>query len=99
VLAPFAVASAKAAAPPRAATPRPQPKRETSPPPASATAPTAGELEAEIRARLALEPVPVDELIRQCHASPAQVQNALMDLELAGEVERHSGNRVSLVVV
>jgi len=99
VLAPFAVASAKAAAPPRAATPRPQPKRETFPPPASATAPTAGELEAEIRARLALEPVPVDELIRQCHASPAQVQNALMDLELAGEVERHSGNRVSLVVV
>jgi len=99
VLAPFAVASAKAAAPPRAATPRPQPKRETSPPPASAIPRAAGELEAEIRARLALEPVPVDELIRQCHASPAQVQNALMDLELAGEVERHSGNRVSLVVV
>jgi len=99
VLAPFAVASAKAAARPKAATPPPQPKRERSQPPTSAIPRAAGELEAEIRARLALEPVPVDELIRQCHASPAQVQNALMDLELAGEVERHSGNRVSLVVV
>ena len=105
VLAPFAVAPPRAAAPARATAaarataPRSQPRRETPAPPTGATAPAADGLEAEIRARLALEPVPVDELIRQCHASPAQVQNALMDLELAGEVERHSGNRVSLVVV
>jgi DNA processing protein len=99
VLAPFAAAPPRAAAPVRATAPRSQPKRETPAPPTGATAPAAEGLEAEIRARLALEPVPVDELIRQCHASPAQVQNALMDLELAGEVERHSGNRVSLVVV
>jgi DNA processing protein len=97
VLAPFEVPAPKPAPRPEArsapaptAAPRPAP----SPPPA-----TGGALEAEIRARLAFEPVPVDELIRQCHASPAQVQHALMDLELAGEVERHSGNRVSLVVV
>jgi DNA processing protein len=93
VLAPFAVAAPVRAAPAEAQ-PKARPRRP-SPPPAAA----GGELEAEIRARLALEPVPVDELIRQCHASPAQVQNALLDLELAGEVERHSGNRVSLVVV
>ncbi|NBB70492.1 MAG: DNA-protecting protein DprA [Alphaproteobacteria bacterium] len=106
VLAPFAVAPPKAAAPrkaaaapPTPAAPRSQPDRERAPAPAAATPPAAGALEAEIRARLALEPVPVDELIRQCHASPAEVQHALMDLELAGEVERHSGNRVSLVVV
>ncbi|MFP4362056.1 MAG: DNA-protecting protein DprA, partial [Alphaproteobacteria bacterium] len=78
----------------------PRAPRRSAPPPAAPPPPSqGGDLEAEIRARLALEPVPVDELIRQCHASPAQVQLALMDLELAGEVERHSGNRVSLVVV
>ncbi len=101
VLAPFEITAPKPAAraavtAARGSTTRPAP----SPPPAPpSSASTGGGLEAEIRARLALEPVPVDELIRQCHASPAQVQHALMDLELAGEVERHAGNRVSLVVV
>jgi DNA processing protein len=93
VLAPFEVAAPKPAAAPTA------PPRRAPPPVAAPPATTGGDLEAEIRARLALEPVAVDELIRQCHASPAQVQHALLDLELAGEVERHSGNRVSLVVV
>ena len=43
------------------------------------------------------EPLAVDELIRQCHASPAEVQDALLELELEGRLERHPGNRVSLV--
>ena len=42
------------------------------------------------------EPVAVDELVRQCHASAAAVQAALSDLEMEGRLERHPGNRVSL---
>lgn len=68
-------------------------------PAAPASAPADGDLEAMLRERLAVEPVAVDELIRQCHASPSQMQKALLELELAGEIERHAGNRVSRVVV
>jgi DNA processing protein len=42
-------------------------------------------------------PVPVDELIRQSALSPALVQMVLLELELAGRLERHAGARVSLV--
>jgi DNA processing protein len=74
--------------------------QKRAPRPAAPAASTAdGDLEAMLRERLALEPVAVDELIRQCHASPSQVQKALLELELAGEIERHAGNRVSRVVV
>jgi DNA processing protein len=41
-------------------------------------------------------PVPVDELVRQCHLSAAAVATLLLELELAGRVERHPGNLVSL---
>jgi DNA processing protein len=47
--------------------------------------------------RLGPEPLLVDELIRQCQASTAEVQRALLELELDGRLERHPGNRVSLV--
>jgi DNA processing protein len=43
-------------------------------------------------------PVAVDELIRECHVSPAIVHMALLELELAGRLERHPGNRVALIV-
>ncbi|HYJ83795.1 MAG TPA: DNA-processing protein DprA [Allosphingosinicella sp.] len=42
-------------------------------------------------------PVPVDELIRQSGRPPAIVQTVLLELELAGRLERHAGGRVSLV--
>lgn len=42
-------------------------------------------------------PVPVDELIRQSGLAPAVVQTVLLELELAGRLERHAGGRVSLV--
>ena len=42
------------------------------------------------------EPVAVDELVRRCHLSPAAVSTALLELELAGRLERHPGHRVSL---
>jgi DNA processing protein len=46
--------------------------------------------------RLGYSPVPVDELVRQCHLSPAIVVTILLELELAGRLERHPGNQVSL---
>jgi DNA processing protein len=42
------------------------------------------------------EPLLVDELIRQCHATSTEVHHALLELELDGRIERHPGNRVSL---
>lgn len=42
-------------------------------------------------------PVPVDEIIRQCQLSPATVSAVLLELELAGRLERHPGNQVSTV--
>jgi DNA processing protein len=45
---------------------------------------------------LAPVPVSVDELIRQSHVPPAIVQTVLLELELAGRLERHAGGRVSL---
>jgi len=41
-------------------------------------------------------PVPVDELVRQSSLPPATVQTVLLELELAGKLERHAGGRVSL---
>jgi DNA processing protein len=41
-------------------------------------------------------PVQADELIRQSGISPATVQTVLLELELAGRLERHAGGRVSL---
>ncbi|CAN5221425.1 DNA-processing protein DprA [soil metagenome] len=42
-------------------------------------------------------PVPVDELVRQSAVVPALVQTVLLELELAGRLERHAGGRVSLL--
>jgi DNA processing protein len=40
-------------------------------------------------------PVAVDEVVRQCQLSPAAVATLLLELELAGRIERHPGNLVS----
>lgn len=42
-------------------------------------------------------PVGIDELVRQSHRAPAIVQLILLELELAGRLERHAGGRVSLI--
>ncbi|MFL5331674.1 MAG: DNA-processing protein DprA [Geminicoccaceae bacterium] len=42
------------------------------------------------------EPLAVDELIRECDAASPDVQAALLDLELAGRIDRQPGNRVCL---
>jgi DNA processing protein len=41
-------------------------------------------------------PVPVDEIMRQSALAPAIVQTVLLELELAGRLERHAGGKVSL---
>lgn len=51
---------------------------------------------ADIATLLTTAPVAVDELIRQSGESPAAVQLALLELELAGRLVRHAGGRVSL---
>ncbi|NVK17573.1 MAG: DNA-protecting protein DprA [Methylocystaceae bacterium] len=43
-------------------------------------------------------PVFVDEIIRQCQISASIVQTVLLELELAGSLERSPGNKVSLIV-
>ncbi len=41
--------------------------------------------------------VSIDELLRECQLSPAVVLTVLLELELAGRLERHPGNLVSLI--
>ena len=47
--------------------------------------------------RLSPSPTPVDDLVREFGDDSAAVAAALLELELAGRVERHPGNRVALV--
>lgn len=51
---------------------------------------------ADIAGLLTLAPIGVDELIRQSGASAGAVQMALLEMELAGRLQRHAGGRVSL---
>jgi DNA processing protein len=41
-------------------------------------------------------PVPVDEVIRLSGAASGAVQMALLELDLAGRLDRHAGGKVSL---
>ena len=51
----------------------------------------------QIESALGAAPAAVDELVRQCQVSAAVVATVLMDLELAGRLERLPGNRVALL--
>jgi len=46
--------------------------------------------------KLSPTPVAVDELVRQCQLTASAVASLLLELELAGRIERHPGNLVSL---
>jgi len=63
--------------------------------------PIAGEPEANDRARIIglLGPTPVllDDLIRMAGTSPTIVRTVLLELELAGRLERHGGGMVSML--
>ena len=50
----------------------------------------------EVEELLGPSPVPVDEIIRLSGASSGAVQMALLELDLAGRLDRHAGGKVSL---
>ena len=56
--------------------------------------------EPDIRIRveelLGPSPVPVDEIVRLSGAEPGAVQLVLLELDLAGRLDRHAGNKVSM---
>ena len=49
-----------------------------------------------VEALLGPSPVPVDEIIRLSGAPSGAVQMALLEMDLAGRLDRHAGNKVSL---
>ena len=51
---------------------------------------------ADLAALLTTAPIGVDELVRQSGGSAGAVQMALLELEIAGNLVRHAGGRVSL---
>jgi len=63
---------------------------------ASPAAEPSAEERTQIVSLLGPTPVPVDDLIRLSGSSPAIVRTILLELELAGRVERHGGGLVSL---
>ena len=87
------------AAPPRVRPAASRPVRAVPPPPPPAAPSGQDGPEAADSLLSALGPVPVtvDELARRCHLSSGAVAAMLLDLELAGRVERHPGQRVSLI--
>jgi DNA processing protein len=42
-------------------------------------------------------PVPLDDLVRLSGASPTIVRTVLLELEIAGRLERHGGGQVSMI--
>ena len=67
-------------------------------PPAASGAPAeAGDERARVLALLGPAPVPVDEIVRSAALPARSVQLVLFELELAGRLDRHGGNAVSLV--
>jgi DNA processing protein len=52
---------------------------------------------ARVVSELSSIPTTVDEVVRRCQVSAAAVADVLLSLELEGRLERHRGNRVSLI--
>jgi len=65
------------------------------PDPASLDA-DAGPFRETVAGLLGPAPVEIDELVRQTGAAPAVILTVILELELAGRLTRHPGNRVSL---
>ncbi|CAN7352229.1 DNA-processing protein DprA [Aminobacter sp. LjRoot7] len=73
------------------------PPKLEEPPDFTATPPPVDSDRARVIEALGPVPVEVDELIRHTELHPAQIFMILLELDLAGRLERHSGGRVSLV--
>jgi DNA processing protein len=56
----------------------------------------ASDERAQIVALLSPAPVSIDDLVRMSNASPRAVRAVLLELELAGRLERHGGGLVAL---
>lgn len=81
-----------------------QPRGLFEPPPAPFDPPLAAGDESQIPAArekilecLSPSPTAIDELVRQSHLPPALVLTVLLDLELAGHIERQAGQKVALI--
>jgi len=73
------------------------PRRRPGPRPQAETPPLQlDEAESTVTGLLGPTPVPVDELLRRCHLSPSIIATVLLELELAGRLDRHPGGLVSL---
>lgn len=55
------------------------------------------ELRARVASLLGSTPVALDDLVRESRARPADVQVVLLELELAGRIERHGAGMISLL--
>ena len=55
------------------------------------------EAQSQVLECLSPTPTPVDEVLRDCQLSASTVFAILLELELAGRIERHPGNRVMLI--
>ena len=78
--------------------PIPLPATFEEPPDFSATPPAGDSDRERVIEALGPTPVGVDELIRHTGLHPAQIFMILLELDLAGRLERHSGGSVSLVL-
>ncbi len=59
------------------------------------TADKTDSVRALVEEKLGPAPVEIDELVRQCGVPAAEVLTILLELELAGRVQRHPGNRIA----
>lgn len=57
----------------------------------------ADELRERVAGLLSSTPVALDDLVREARAKAGDIQIALLELELAGRIERHGGGLVSLI--
>jgi DNA processing protein len=89
VLSALAGMGGRGPAPPLTRRPGPRPPPETTPK-------QLDEAESAITSLLGPTPVTVDELLRRCHLSPSIIATVLLELELAGRLDRHPGGLVSL---
>lgn len=69
---------------------------ETAPPPPAADEEAPADAQTTVLSLLGASPVPVDTVVRESRLTAAAVNTILLELELAGRVERQPGNRVSL---
>lgn len=86
-----------AALAPLAGAPPPPASTLEEPPDFSATPPPGEDDRARVVEALGPTPVAIDEIIRHTRLHPAQVFMVLLELDLAGRLERHAGGNVSLL--